>query len=189
VVEERLPAWAGRLIDELHAADRRANDLARTLSAGQINWSPAPGVWSIAQCLEHLRAANDVYLPPMAKALDGRSPSPVDAITPGWFGRWFIRNFIEPSPQTRKARAPRKATPGDQVAPGILDRFLRSNDRVRDLVRRASACDVNRIRFVNPFVPLIRFTVGTGLEITSRHERRHLLQAEGVRKSPQFPLR
>jgi len=47
--------------------------------------------------------------------------------------------------------------------------------------------DVNRIRFKNPFVPLIRFTVGTGLEIVSQHESRHLLQAERIRESPGFP--
>jgi hypothetical protein len=43
--------------------------------------------------------------------------------------------------------------------------------------------------FRNPFVPLIRFTVGTGLEILSKHERRHLLQAERIRESPNVPER
>ena len=38
------------------------------------------------------------------------------------------------------------------------------------------------IRFRNPFIPLLRFTVGTGLEIVAKHESRHLLQAEGVRR-------
>jgi hypothetical protein len=33
---------------------------------------------------------------------------------------------------------------------------------------------------VNPFVPLVRFTVGTGVEIVWRHQHRHLLQAERV---------
>ena len=64
---------------------------------------------------------------------------------------------------------------------------MRSNDVARDLVRRASACDVNHIRFVNPFVPLLRFTVGTGLEIVWRHQRRHLLQAERIRQASGFP--
>jgi hypothetical protein len=36
-------------------------------------------------------------------------------------------------------------------------------------------------------VALIRFTVGTGLEILTRHENRHLLQAERVRANPAFP--
>jgi hypothetical protein len=52
-----------------------------------------------------------------------------------------------------------------------------------------SPYDVNRIRFRNPFIPVLRFTVGTGLEILSNHQRRHLLQAERVRESLEFPGR
>jgi hypothetical protein len=37
------------------------------------------------------------------------------------------------------------------------------------------------------FIPVIRFTVGTGFEVTSKHESRHLLQAERVRQAPGFP--
>jgi hypothetical protein len=43
-------------------------------------------------------------------------------------------------------------------------------------------------RFKNPFIPVLRFTVGTGLEILAKHERRHLLQAERIRDSPEFPV-
>ena len=184
------PSWATRLIDELHASDRRATDLARVLSVAQLNWRASPDTWSVGQCLEHLFNANVVYLPPIAAALDGKPVSPVPEITPGWFGRWFIASYIEPTSPTRKrARAPRKIAPVAEVGADVLDRFLKSNDRARDLVRRAASHDVNRIRFVNPFVPVIRFTVGTGLEIISRHQRRHLLQAEGIRATPWFAAR
>jgi hypothetical protein len=54
-------------------------------------------------------------------------------------------------------------------------------------VSRAAAHDVNRVRFGNPFLPLIRFTVGTGLQIVARHNHRHLLQAERVRQLGEFP--
>jgi DinB superfamily len=182
-----LPAWAARMLEELDASDRQASAVARELSLEQLNWSPAPGQWSVGQCLDHLLMANQVYLPPMARALDGRPHAPVQEITPGWFGRWFIRTQIDPSTQRRRGRAPGKITPAQHVDPSVLDQFVRSNDTVRDLVGRASAHDVNRIRFVNPFVPLVRFTVGTGLEIVWKHQRRHLLQAERVRRSHGFP--
>jgi hypothetical protein len=172
---------------ELHAADARAIALARTLTSTQLNWKPRPEVWSIGQCLEHLCVANEVYLPPIVKSLDGQQPAPIDEITPGWLGRWFIRNYIEPSPQTKKAKAPKKIAPGVSIEPGILDRFLRGNDAAREFVRRAAPYDVNRLRFKNPFIPGLRFSVGTGLEVLTRHERRHLLQAERIRELPEFP--
>jgi hypothetical protein len=182
-----LPPWSERLIGELDRTDRRANDLARGLSPEQLNWKPTDNVWSVGQCLQHLYVANEVYLPAIGKALDDRPRSPVQDITPGWFGRWFIRTYIEPSSRSKRARAPRKIAPAQQIDPSVLDLFLRSNDVARDLVRRAGAYDVNRIRFSNPFMPLLRFTVGTGLEIVWRHQRRHLLQAERIKQAPAFP--
>ena len=94
-----------------HAADRRATALTKTLTVRQLNWKPDPGVWSVGQCLEHLCAANEMYLPALSGALTGRTLAVVPEITPGWFGRWFIRNYIEPSSSTRRVRAPKKVTP------------------------------------------------------------------------------
>ena len=178
------PAWSRQLIAELLASDQRAIALARGLSVEQLNWKPRPESWSVGQCLEHLCLSGEVYVGPIGRALDNRQPSPVDVITPGWFGAWFIRSFIAPSPVTKKGKAPRKIKPVlSVVEPSVLDRFLAVNRDVRGLIERAQLYDVNRIRFVNPFVSIIRFTVGTGFEIISKHEDRHLLQAERVRHS------
>lgn len=185
--EPTRPAWCRRLLGELDANDRRAIALARTLTAHQLNWRRGPAEWSIGQCLEHLHVANEVYLPPIAKALSGRPAGVVEEIAPGWFGRWFIRNYIEPSAVSKRARAPRKITPRAEVDVTILDQFLGSNERMRRGMRDASGYDVNRIRFRNPFVPLIRFSVGTGFTILIRHQQRHLLQAERVRDALAFP--
>ena len=181
------PAWSRRLISELAAADARATSLAQGLTSQQLNWRARPGEWSIGQCLEHLWIANQVYLPAIAASLVDRPRGKAAEITPGWFGRWFIRSYIEPSADTKRAKAPKKIAPSAEVDPAILDRFLESNQRARELVVRAADYDVNRIRFKNPFIPVIWFTVGTGFEITSSHERRHLLQAERVRASGGFP--
>jgi hypothetical protein len=181
------PAWTIRLIAEFDAADQKAQELVIGLSREQLNWQPGPREWSLGQCLEHLCIANEVYLPAISRSLDGKPISAAKEITPGWFARWFLKNYIEPSPQTKHASAPRKIVPGRRVEPSVLDRFLRSNQAARELVRRAGNYDVNCIRFRNPLVPVLRFTVGTGLEIVSKHERRHLLQAECVKRSSGFP--
>ncbi|MBM3736376.1 MAG: DinB family protein [Acidobacteria bacterium] len=184
------PPWVNRVISEFDAAGRRARDAAAGLSAAQINWKPAPGSWSIGQCLAHLIVANDVYLPAIGSALEGQPRGRAEEITPGWFGRLFIRRVIEASPNTRKGKAPNKIEPpGEQFDASILDRFLRSNESARDFVRRAADYDVNRIRFKNPFVSWIRFTAGTGIEIIWKHQVRHLLQAERVKQAPGFPAR
>src|SRR5256886_4000057 len=117
----------------------------------------------------------------MSGSVEGRRAGLVAEIARGWFGRLFIRTVIEPSPKMRRWRAPKKIRPGNQVPPTVLDRFHATNRAIREFVQRARNYDVNRIRFKNPFVRIIRFTVGTGLEVLWRHERRHLLQAERIR--------
>jgi hypothetical protein len=186
-LDEVSPAWCLRLISELNAADNRAIALAKALTPQQLNWKRSPDEWSVGQCLEHLYITNEVYLGPMSTSLKGHQPAVVQEITPGWFGRWFIRNYMEPSSKMKRARAPRKIRPGSQIDPSVLDRFLIGNHTTRQLIHRARNQDVNHIRFRNPFIPVIRFTVGTGFEILSRHQQRHLLQAERIRNSPEFP--
>lgn len=181
------PAWAQRLVSELAAADRRAERAAKGLSPEQLNWRSRPDAWSVGQCLEHLRITNEVYLPAISIALEGRQRSAVREITLGRFSHWFIRNYVAPNPGGARARAFKKIEPAKQVDPASLEAFLRGNQIVRELVARASAYDVNRIRFKNPFIPILRFTVGTGLEIVTQHQSRHLLQSEGVRQAPGFP--
>jgi hypothetical protein len=108
-------------------------------------------------------------------------------IQPGWFSRWFIRT-MEPPPR-RKLPAPRKIIPalgkaGDEVKRA----FFLSQSETLDLLNEAAATDLNRMRFVNPFFPLLRFTVGTGFLVIVAHERRHLWQAERIRQRPGFPV-
>ena len=182
-----LPKWSSRLISELNAADQRAEVVARGLSLTQLNWQPRQDAWSVGQCLEHLRIGNEILVPVLGAALEGRQHRSVDEISLGWFSHWFIRMYIAPNPGGARARAPRKITPVRQVDPGVLNSFLRSTEAARALVQQASNYDVNRIRYRNPFIPLLRFTVGAGLEIIAKHASRHLLQAEGVRQNISFP--
>ena len=188
-VSASAPPWHVRLVAELDAADSRAVTLARDLTDAQLNWKPRPDAWSVGQCLEHLCLSNEVYVEPIVTALERRpATGPVDEITPGWFARWFIRNYIEPTTQKKPTRAPSKAVPiALNIESSILDRFLTSNQRVRDLMKLALQHDVNRVRFRNPYVPIIRFTVGTGFQIIARHNHRHLAQAERVTQSAAFP--
>jgi hypothetical protein len=125
---------------------------------------------------------------PITESLRGRPTGPVDEITPGWVGRWFIKRYIEPTTQKARGRAPSKATPlAQRIDASILDRFIASNAKVREVIALARDFDVNQVRFRNPYVPLIRWTVGTGLQIIGRHNHRHLLQAQRVKESAGFP--
>ncbi|HKO20031.1 MAG TPA: DinB family protein [Acidobacteriaceae bacterium] len=181
------PVWDVQLSESLNVSDEAAKRLAAGLNEEQFNWQPAPGRWSVGQCLEHLCITNEAYLPAIVGALREKPDAPVEQIVPGKIGGWFLRNFIEPSAQGKRAPAPPKIRPTARVGLSVVDRFLSGNLSCRDVILTARSKDVNRICFWNPLLKGIRFTVGTGFQIISEHERRHLLQAERVRNSADFP--
>ena len=182
-----LPKWTSHLLAEFDASDRLAAAVAGGLTPEQLNWKRVETEWSVGQCLEHLALSNEVYLPVIERALTGQPERVVQEVTPGWFGRWFLTDVIEPSATSARRRAPRKIAPAAAVDRSILERFHRTNIEARTVLRRASRLDINRIRFTNPFVPVIRFTAGTGFVILATHQRRHLIQAEGIRTAVRFP--
>ncbi len=68
--ERGAPAWSVRLAADLDANDQFAKKLVAELTDEQLNWQPAPGPWSVGQCLEHLSITNEAYLPPISVAVN-----------------------------------------------------------------------------------------------------------------------
>src|SRR5262245_51499238 len=99
-----LPPELQKLIDELDAADRDAQAVAAGLDETQGTWRPAPGAWSIAECLDHLAVSNRVYLAPIVEgARRGRAAGRMRRAPalPGSVGRMFI-STLEPPPKKRQ---------------------------------------------------------------------------------------
>lgn len=184
-----LPAHLKTIWDDLEKSDQEAQRIAGGLSNAQGNWQPRDTAWSIAQCLDHLARGNTMYAAALHNALKepgAANKSSRGPIRPGWFSRYFIRSMD--APPKRKFRAPKKIVPASQMAiRTALQAFLRSDEDLRAVIRDGAALDLNRIRFHNPFIGFLRFTVGTGLLVITAHNRRHLWQAERVLESTGFP--
>jgi len=174
---------------ELLLAEETAKQIIAGISRSQANWRPDGGrSWSIVQCLSHLARMNRTYAAAIHDALNSPNVPKLNApcvISPGWFAAKFIRS-MEPPVRT-KMKAPAKVLPMDDGDPlETLDGFVSSHQPVREVIVAAEGIDLNRLRFKNPFVPLLRWTVGTGLLIINAHDRRHLWQANCVKQAPGF---
>ena len=183
-----LPDVIRRILDDLEANERRAEALAAGLDSASLNWRPDEHSWSTAQCLDHLNVANRVYLEAMRPTIEEarrqgkRRRGPVQQ---GWFERWFVAN-LEPPPK-RKLAAPKKIIPAFQgEKEALLAEFRRLHRELADVLRESADLDLG-VRFPNPFISLFRFKVWTGFLVIPAHERRHLWQAEQLRKKPGFP--
>jgi hypothetical protein len=185
-----VPEDVQRILDDLDANDRRVRDLVHGLNDEQFNWKPDARSWSIAQCLDHLNVASRQYVAPMLVAVEAGRKAGLNRKGPihsGFLERMFIRN-LEPPPKW-KIPAPGKIVPMMAPKPKaeVMEEWRLSQEEVRVLLHAAAPLDLNKIRFVNPFIPWLRFTVGTGFLVITTHERRHLWQAEKVKGRAGFP--
>jgi hypothetical protein len=180
------PDLAQSLRDAYATADE-VQALFGTLTEAQLTWKPAPDAWSIAECVEHLIVMGRLYYPRIAGAIERADtvtgmPPPHRPTLMGRLFHWLVRpgglkvktfGLFKPKPMA--------------VDAGTGDRFLRQQDELLDLIRRASDVDLNSARFSSPLSRLIRFNVGDGLGVMVAHQQRHLRQAHGVRQRPDFP--
>ena len=186
-----IPADISALLHELERLGEQAERLVSGLSDAQWVWQPGGGrAWSVAHCLDHLAKANTAYLGAMATglaaAIERGAPPRTGPIEPRWIARWFIAT-LEPPPR-RRLRAPRKIIPVLVADRGeVLGAFLRSQAEARSILAGAAHLDLNRIRFQNPFLPLVQVTLGAAFMIIAAHDRRHLWQAERVTQAAGFP--
>ncbi len=186
----QLSATLDSIEASLRAAEEQAKALVAGISDAQANWQPSEGrSWSICQCIDHLGKINSVYAAALQEAVSNSPQSyqePTSNIVPGFFGAWFIQQMD--LPVRMKLKAPSKAAPSSEGnALKLFEAFLKSHDLIRAVVEDSRTVEVNRLRFKNPFVGVLRFTVGTGLMIINAHDRRHLWQAEQVKKAPGYP--
>ena len=175
------------LEDAFDAAERDARALVTSLSEELGAWRADANSWSVAECLDHLAIANRVYLGAMQPAAEralsegrlGRGP-----VRPGLIGGWFVRT-LEPPVKTRgPIKAPRAIRP--RISPALHDaagQFLASQEEIRAFLRRYANLDLTGVRFPNPFIRGLRFSLATGLHVLAAHERRHVWQAWRVRKA------
>jgi len=181
------PADIEALEEMLNAAEHDARALVSGLTEARGRWRADPGSWSVAECLDHLATANRVYLRAMEPAGDRalaqgrRRHRPA---RPGLIGRWFVRWLEPPVKPGSRSKAPQSIQPRLSPALGdAVDQFLASQDEVCAFLRKYADVDLAGMRFPNPFVRGVRFSLATGLHVIAAHERRHLWQAWRVRQA------
>lgn len=175
---------------EYEAAADQARRLVEGLSDAQLNWRPAPGAWSIAECLDHLRVTADEILAELDPAMErararGRTGSP--PFRYGWVGSWFVRAVGPRTERSRKMPSPRIYRPvSEHAGDRVLPAFVELQERLVERLGRANGLDLG-IKVRSPVSPLLRIALGQWFEAIAGHQVRHLQQAGAVREHPAFP--
>ena len=166
-----------------------ADALVAPLTEDQFNWSPAPGSWSIAECIDHLNVTARIYLPridegiaeAVRQGLYGEGPFSHDLI-----GRWFI-HIMEP-PAGIKVKAPPPFQPVQRRSRSeIMAGFRAHQVQFIDRLHQASGLDLRRAKVQSPASHWIKISLNSGFALMAAHERRHLWQARRVLAAAGFP--
>lgn len=176
------------LIDQIDTLVARKDALVLGLSPEQKSWSPHAGSWSILECLDHLNRTDTMYLRAMRVTFERdrhNASLPPKAFHLGFLGRLFI-HYLEPPPRL-KTPAPRSVVPPEGLnAAEVEKEFNRLHLDLRGFILEASRLDMGAIHFPSPMTSLLKLNLAEGCSIITAHDRRHLWQAEKVRRHPRF---
>ena len=173
-----------RCAREIQEARQRAEALVRGLTAAQLTTQPAPGTWSIAECILHLNATAAVVQPLMEKAIAQARQSKKVGAGPfdiGLKGRLLVW-IAEPPPKFRMPAPPHLRPPARIAEPlKLLPDFLKAQDEWESLIRESAGLDLSKIKVGKRFSPF-RARLAATFPWMMAHQRRHLLQAENVKR-------
>ena len=160
------------------------------LSAGQLNWKPAPKSWSIAQCFDHLITTHSLYFPLFEKLANGNAKQTFwESYSPlsGFFGRFLIKSLrpenVKPMKTTSKAFPSSSEIGGD-----IIERYVENQNQLINAIRKVPADVDPQKRIVSsPLMGLVTYTLDDCYEILVVHGPRHFNQAKRVMGNEGFP--
>jgi hypothetical protein len=138
----------------------------------------ANGGWSIAECVEHLNAYGDFYLPRLQKAVH---KAPVlqqsDRFKHSLLGRYFI-GMMNPVESTKKYKAMKRYRPVTITDPHVVvSRFIQQLEELLKIIMRAEQKNLMKVNVATTLSSLIKIPAGDAIQFVLTHNRRHLLQA------------
>jgi hypothetical protein len=176
---------------ELGAIAREAQVAFGGLDERQLNWRPDDTRWSVAQCFEHLLAANRLMVQAAQEALQPDAPRSIwqhVPVLPRWYGRIMIRTQSPDSTQKFIA-SPRARPAPSAIAPDVIPRFADQHQDAAALVETLDEAKAARTIMVSPFARFIAYSVLDGWRLVVAHDRRHCEQARRVMQLPGYPNR
>jgi hypothetical protein len=142
--------------------------------------------------VEHLNLTSRAYIPLLRDAIARAGEvrhAPTKHYRQDALG-WFFSMMFAPLRHLGKFKIGRvKTMPAFVPKPGrtrteILSDFVRLQSELMTLTRAADGLPIDDVKIVSPFGGRVKYSAYSALGIVSRHEHRHLEQAEEAAKQP-----
>lgn len=178
--QELTPAEKDKALQYLESTKKDVLDATKGLSPAQWNFKSAPDRWSIAECMEHIAAAEDFIRDNIAGGVMKAPPAPGRDVAQ------IDAAIIENVPERKtKVQAPDAIKPTNRFGSpqGSIDHFVESRAKTEDFLKSTSG-----LRDHAADSP-----VGTkwdGYEfilLIAAHSERHTNQIKEVKADPNYP--
>jgi|SRR5579864_7137575 len=172
-----------RAMSELHATRKQFLDQVAGLSEAQWNFKPAPEVWSVAECAEHIALSEDRLYELVTERLMKTPAEPDKKAEVKGKDQVILEKVVD---RSQKFQAPEMLRPTHQwpTQQALLDHFKESRNRTIAYVENTQ--DDLRAHFVPH--PVLQLLDGyQWILLISAHSHRHTLQIEEVKGNPNFP--
>jgi hypothetical protein len=183
-MELQQQALYQQLRAEAVATRDRIADLVRPLDPARLNEHPEPNGWSVAQVLEHLCLAGELYEKPLRQLLTTAKPdagAPAREWKSSFIGGAIAKGLQNPKPIKR---GPPAFRPGPTPRAGVVDAFLAEERTFVQVMEDALPYDWRGLRIKSPALPrwAPKMNVGDGFRIHVVHLTRHSRQIERLAK-------
>ncbi len=166
----------------------RSTFAALDARVSDADWArrPAPAEWSVAECVAHLNLTSAAMVPRSRAAIDGAPVMPEGEVRAyrGLFLGRLLAAMMGPvrmfgGLKIGKVATPPPFVPGSELPrASVCEAFHRWQEEELQLVRQSDGRAIDRVRIASPFRAGAYYDGYSALLILSRHEMRHLVQAE-----------
>lgn len=167
------------LVEEYRSATVRLHALKELVPDARWTERPAPGEWSVAECVAHLNLSSEAMLPRVRDAVSaaralGQASRRYRRDPAGWLLTVMLPPPARLAFSTTAPFIPESLTPPSD----LVRRFEEHQAGFLQCIKDAGGHPIDRVTVQSPFNAKARYNAYSALLIVPRHQHRHLWQAE-----------
>ena len=180
--QDATPADKEKALTFLETSKKGVLEATKGLSEAQWNFKPAPDRWSVAECMEHIAAAED-YIRGMVEQNVMKAPAAPDRdiakIDAG------IMSMVPD--RSAKVQAPEPIRPTNRYGSpdGSIKHFIESRAKTEEFLKRTT--DLRGHAADSPLGT--KWDAYEFVLLIAAHSERHTKQIEEVKASPGYPVK
>ncbi len=159
----------------------------KQLTYEQLCQAPAPGQWSVGECLLHLNLYGQYYIPHILEAMTDKNLwKSLDTVYKStWLGNWFANSMLPgKGGEFKKLKSPQNKKPSVVNIPTtIVDDFIEQQLQYKKIFMDADRYSLNKAKVAISIMSFVKINLGDTLRFCIYHNIRHIEQANKVYKN------